>query len=335
LEVDYADLGKFMSKFEATTVSSQKTITTTPTSATAVSCISTSVPKVEDEPVIPTTEEEPTGFYIDTKQSPVQDSSTSTNHIAVEHPSTGILGDDDDDDDEIIVYVAPHPRISKVASHTQSSSDATTLPPAADTDLVAAPVHQNMYDAPQAPALPPKPELKLWPEPVPLQLFPKDIVVPTLSPAPAPAPSFKDFSFSRLSSPSKPTHRARWPRHTARRKAKFSLRGAMRAEASLRELDPRQAEQRRGDSDVDWGGSTSGIADVEDNEEDGGMLVDPDIGASAMVSFAQSMGIVGQAHVSAGDLEDEERIRLEDADEEEGNESTSGARRGRHGVGVG
>ena len=99
----------------------------------------------------------------------------------------------------------------------------------------------------------------------------------------------------------------------------------MRAEASLRELDPRQSEQRRGDSDVDWGGSTSGIADVEDNGEDGGMLVDPDIGTSAMVSFARSMDVTGQAHVSAGDLEDEERIRLEDADEEEeDNESTNG-----------
>ncbi len=55
--------------------------------------------------------EEPTGFYIDTKPLPVQDSSISTNDIAVEHPSTGILGEDigKDDDDEIIVYVTPYP----------------------------------------------------------------------------------------------------------------------------------------------------------------------------------------------------------------------------------
>jgi len=44
-----------------------------------------------------------------------------------------------------------------------------------------------------------------------------------------------------------------------------------------------------------------------------------------MVSFARSMGVAGQAHVSAGDLEDEERIRLEDADEEEDNESATGS----------
>ncbi|KAH8999976.1 hypothetical protein EDB86DRAFT_3101404 [Lactarius hatsudake] len=42
-------------------------------------------------------------------------------------------------------------------------------------------------------------------------------------------------------------------------------------------------EQRRGDSGVDWGGSTLGVAEVEDSEEDdnGGMLVDQEIGTDA------------------------------------------------------
>jgi hypothetical protein len=40
-------------------------------------------------------------------------------------------------------------------------------------------------------------------------------------------------------------------------------------------------------------GCGPGRLDIEDNEEDGGMLVDPDIGASAMVSFAQSIGVAG------------------------------------------
>jgi len=93
---------------------------------------------------------------------------------------------------------------------------------------------------------------------------------------------------------------------------------AIQAEATLRELDPRRAEQRRGDSDVDWGGSTSGLAEVEDSEEDnGGMLMDQDIGVDAMTTFVRSMGVGGQARVSAGDLEDKVRIRLEDADKEE------------------
>ncbi|KAH9171170.1 hypothetical protein EDB89DRAFT_2071075 [Lactarius sanguifluus] len=95
-------------------------------------------------------------------------------------------------------------------------------------------------------------------------------------------------------------HRVRWPRRTARRKAErnmmFGLFGGIQAEATLRELDPRRVEQRRGDSDVDWGGSTSGVGEVEDSDDDdGGML----------------------AHISTGDLEDEARIRLEDADEDE------------------
>jgi len=71
----------------------------------------------------------------------------------------------------------------------------------------------------------------------------------------------------------------RWPRGIAHRKAErnaiFGSFGAIRAEATLRELDPRRSEQRRGDSDVDWDGSMSRVAEVEDSEEgDGGMLVD-------------------------------------------------------------
>ncbi len=73
-----------------------------------------------------------------------------------------------------------------------------------------------------------------------------------------------------------------------------------------------------GDSDVDWGDSTSAVAEAEDSDEvDGGMLVGQDIEADAMAAFVRSMGVAGQAHVSAGDLEDEARIRLEDADEDD------------------
>ncbi|KAH9032423.1 hypothetical protein EDB85DRAFT_2145544 [Lactarius pseudohatsudake] len=315
LEIDYADLGRFMNEIEATAASSKNTKTTIPAAAIAATSIATSV-QDDNQPVLTTIEEGPTGFYIDTRPSPVQDSSTSTNDIAVEHPGPGILGEDigEDDDDEIIVYVAPHPRNGKLPSvHTQSLLDAKT-PPSSGPASVAAPVHQKTDDAPHAPALPPEPEPKLWPEPVPKANVP--------APAPAPALAFKDFSFSLLSSSPKPTyHRARWPRRIARRKAErnrmFGSFGAMRAEATLRELDPRRAEQRRGDSDVDWGGSTSGLAEVEDSEDDGGMLVDEDIKADAMAAFVRSMGAAGQAHISAGDLEDEERIRQEDADEDE------------------
>lgn len=316
LEIDYADLGKFMSEIEVATAS-KKTKTTTPAAVTAAIATATTLQKDDSLLAVTPAVEEPPGFYIDTKPSPVQDSSTPTNVIAVEHHSTAILGEVIDEDEEIIVYVAPHPRNSKLASaQTQTSPDAKTPPPAAVIDPVAIPIHQKPYEAPHTPPPPPKLDPVLWPE-----TFPKDVVVPAPSPAPAPAPAFKDFSFSHISKSPKATHRVRRIRHStlrkAERNAKFSLRGAMREEATLRELDPRRAEQRRGDSDVDWGGSTSG------NEEGRGMLVDQDIGVDVMAAFVRSMGVAGQAQVSTGDLDDEARIRLEDADEE--NESASGS----------
>ncbi|KAI9465380.1 hypothetical protein BJY52DRAFT_1221034 [Lactarius psammicola] len=328
LEIDYTDLGNFVNEIEAAAASSMKMKTATPAAATAATDIAMSVQKDEYQPVVTAIEEEPTGFYIDTKPSPVQDSSISTNDIADEHCNTGILGEDigEDDDEEIIVYVASHPRNGKLASaHTQSFPPyATTLPPAAGPAPVEAPAHQKKYDSPHTPYLPSEPELKLWPERVP-----KDIIVP--SPAPAPALAFKDSSFSLLSNSPKAMHRFRRPRRIAHwgaeRNAMFGSFGAIQAEATLRELDPRGAESRRSDSDVDWGGSTSGLADVEESgEDDGRMLVDQDIKADAMVAFVRSMGLTGKAHVSAGDLEDEARIRLEDVDEdEEENEGASGS----------
>ena len=105
----------------------------------------------------------------------------------------------------------------------------------------------------------------------------------------------------------------------------FGSFGMIQAEATLCKLDPRQAEERCGDSDVDWGGSMLGLAKVKDSEEDnGGMLVDQDIGVDVMTAFIRSMGIGGQTHVSAGDLEDDVRIRLEDTDEEESASGSDG-----------
>ncbi|KAH9036932.1 hypothetical protein EDB84DRAFT_1560794 [Lactarius hengduanensis] len=168
------------------------------------------------------TEEGPTDFYIDTKLSPVSDSSTSTDDIAVEHPSTGILGEDigGDDDDKIVVY-------------TQKR----LLPPTLSLSLCLSIRKRTIL---RTPALPPVSELKLWPA------VPKGDIVPAPSPVPVPVQAFKKISFSLLSSSPKPRHRASWPRRTAVRKA----------------------EQRRGDSDVDWGGSTSEwVVEVEVSDD--------------------------------------------------------------------
>ncbi|KAH9069789.1 hypothetical protein EDB83DRAFT_2314156 [Lactarius deliciosus] len=68
------------------------------------------------------------------------------------------------------------------------------------------------------------------------------------------------------------------------------------AEATLHELDPRHAEQHRGDSDVDWG--DSGVAEVEDSEEDNdkGMLVDQDTGTDVKAAFVRIMGVARRAY---------------------------------------
>jgi hypothetical protein len=90
------------------------------------------------------------------------------------------------------------------------------------------------------------------------------------------------------------------------RYATFGSFGAIRAENALSKVDPRVTEQRRGDSDVDWGGSTS-----EESADDGGMLVDQDIDAHAMEVFVKGMSTSGMVHASADDLGDGERIRAE------------------------
>ena len=98
----------------------------------------------------------------------------------------------------------------------------------------------------------------------------------------------------------------------------FGSFGALRAEAALREVDLQWDEQRRGDSDVDWGGSAS-----EGSLEDGGMLVDHDVDVSVMKAFVRGMGIEGLAQVTSDDLEDKARIRAEDDEEKKSDGESS------------
>ncbi|KAH9174130.1 hypothetical protein EDB89DRAFT_2228374, partial [Lactarius sanguifluus] len=112
-----------------------------------------------------------------------------------------------------------------------------------------------------------EPELKFWSKPVP-----RNVVVPMPAPAPAPVLAFKNFSFSLLPSPPKPTHRAR------------------EGGARLR-VDLQRVTRRRGGSDVDRGGLTLLVAEVEDSEEDdnGDMLVDQVIEADAVTAAPWSL----------------------------------------------
>ena len=158
--IDYKNLGKYVSELEAAAASSKKANTVTAAATTTPTSTATGLQKDDSQPVVTATVEAPLIFYINTKPSAVQDSSASTNDIAVEHPGTAILGEDVDEGEEIIVYVAPHPRNSKLASaHTPSSApDKKTLPPASVTDPVATSVPQETPDAPRTPSPPPEPE---------------------------------------------------------------------------------------------------------------------------------------------------------------------------------
>ncbi|KAI9450305.1 hypothetical protein BJY52DRAFT_1215537 [Lactarius psammicola] len=108
---------------------------------------------------------------------------------------------------EIIVYVAPHPEMANSLPYNLPLRTQNHFPPA--------PVAE--------------PEPKLWPEPG-LEPEPTDVVVP------APAPAFKNFSFSLSSSPKLTAHRP----PEGELNAMFGSFGAIRAEVTLRELDPRQ-----------------------------------------------------------------------------------------------
>jgi hypothetical protein len=84
LEIDYADLGKFMTEFEVAAASSKKTTTDTLVAATTAAGTPTTLPKDDSHLVVTAIVEESPGFYIDTMPSPVEDSPTSTDNIAVE-----------------------------------------------------------------------------------------------------------------------------------------------------------------------------------------------------------------------------------------------------------
>jgi len=99
-----------------------------------------------------------------------------------------------------------------------------------------------------------------------------------------------------------------------------------------KEKDPRESEQRRGDSDVNWGDSSSD----EDGERAGAMDElssgigamdiddDADVTLEAMQNFVKSMSAEGSRHVTMDDVADIERMRLEDAEEDEQGSADAG-----------
>ena len=300
LEIDFTDLGKVMNEVESLEAAAAFLKKTT----------STNAENPENQAIMMTVGELNKGVCIKDMSSRQRHSHPPTNPIPVEHPKTRTL-DDMDEDDEIIVYIAPYPRNGKLApSPIQSSSAAAaSLPPA-----VSGPVStdEETCGPPHVATSPAEPSLQFNPAPSP-------------SPTPSPPLKLADTSPCVISGSSDLASRARGARHIPRRMsqyAKFGSFGAIRAEAALREVDPRRDEQRRGDSDVDWGDSMS-----EGSSDDGGMLVDQDVDPYAMGVFVKGMSTSGITHVSADDVEDEAKIRAEEEREEE-DDGESGAESG-------
>ncbi|KAJ3508528.1 hypothetical protein NLJ89_g5705 [Agrocybe chaxingu] len=279
-------------------------------------------------------------FFIDTAPTPIPTELAPTGHS----PPTVLL----DDDDDIIVYVAPHPR--NTTHETKEDTPEATTGPQPDTS------HFSPYARPGA--LPSQPEAASSSSANP----------PPPPPIPEP-PSLSSiaFSFSKTATPARlatppistPRQAKIWKRKRERgfaRKKKgkltsFGAFGAMREEALLHNRDPRRAERRKGDSDLEWGDTdddetaddveevfaslrdVNGDAKVDtkgkgkardDNsslknaEEDvHGMDIDPDMqmDLTAMKSFVG--GLLGSSagqHTTMADIVDAAVMQIEDED---------------------
>ena len=294
-EIDFMDLGRILDEIEVEAASSKYD-----------AC--TSIKMIEDQTATTSVEESFMGDRIDIKSSPLQGSLPRADRIPVERPDTHILGEDVDDDDDFIVYVAPNPRKGMQLSSSVPSFSApvVTIPPLADSEPVSGQVQQGTNDLPSPTASPAEPTLEH---------------ISTPSTKLSPVLTSGDVPNTALSGSSRSVRRVRRPPRVSKRRVKrhvtFGSFGAIRAEAALREVDPQRDEQRRGDSDVDWGGSTS-----EESLEDEGMLMDHDVDVYSMEAFVKGMSIAGSAQVTADDFEDEARIRAED--EEKSDDESAG-----------
>lgn len=132
-----------------------------------------------------------------------------------------------------------------------------------------------------------------------------------------------DVSFSFRSTTSKLTrrfHPTRTPRSLIKTRLRrkplrgsFGTFGARLEEEHLHEVDPRESERRRGDSDLDWGdGSDTKDAVDELSTGVGDMQIDDDLDVNAMASFVQSMSAEGSRQVTMDDIADTQLMADED-----------------------
>ncbi|KAI0661398.1 hypothetical protein C8Q70DRAFT_1052478 [Cubamyces menziesii] len=302
-EVDFADIGRLQAEVDAAAATQKDEATTTQVVAV----------------------EESASFFIDT--TPAHVFQSNGNMHAPADQSQGVLGEADDDD-EVIVYVAPHPRRDRAAPAPQSWPSPAL--PTSSTSIITgltigSPLPTEVDDVPSRTTAVTLELGTLYPEePRPPQQV---ISAPDPSELPPP-PSFDSVSFSFEKTTAKKQtrrlHPVGTPRSLLKRSRKprrksirgFSAYGAMHEEAQLHEVDPRREEQRRGDSDVNWGDSDSDDGVEELSTGLGGMEIDDSISLSAMKAFVHSMSAEGSRHVTMDDVADAERMRTEDAEKQ-------------------
>lgn len=243
-------------------------------------------------------------FVVDPNPSTAADSGDIT-FTAISNSSQplGTEGPGSPGDDEIIVYEAPNPRSGRVSPFVASSSSTVEKP--SGSSNTAGSVNSSF-----------------------------------ILPATAP-PSFDEFSFSfgaivKAAESNRQciqnvTPRARritkkqrqLIRKPGKSKARggFGAYGAMLQEIHLHDEESDLTSERRQGSDIDWGDADSDVDKVSSSL--GAMSIDSNIDQEAYKTFVTGMSGDGMAHTRIDDLEDAEKLRIEDEeDEEEGSEQS-------------
>ena len=289
------------------------------------------LPNATTQPII-VDQPEPQSFHIDLEPTPVSATMAPENQL----PSS--LQNDDDDDD-IIVYVAPHPRnisiqdVEPVPQAEPSSADVV------DTSLFFTPYVSTVTMSAASAS-----SSTYIPEPASISSFSFSFSQSTQGGKGTPAKTSARLYVPPVTTPrqAKAWKRKRGLTKRKRGKSFFGAFGAMREEAELHNGNPKRAERRRGDSDLDWGdtddedvhgvdvveeglqgilGSTKqGLdkgkgkeSDVEDYEAEHGMEVDSDVDIATMQSFVGGLlGPDAGQHVTMDDIRDGEIMKMED-----------------------
>ncbi|KAJ7502588.1 hypothetical protein B0H11DRAFT_2223502 [Mycena galericulata] len=230
-------------------------------------------------------------FYIDTTPTPVMPAPGGVESALAPlnaYPSPTYP------DDEVIVYVAPHPRAGRILSPSPPPAP-VVVPSLSTTSILTGTTLVRPTTPPPAPPFASVSAFGFTPSP-------KKIVRKQ-------APVFTVQAHAKARTKARALAR----RVERRGRPAFGAFGAQVAEAQLRGRDPRRDEQRRGDSDVDWGDEDNG---PEEEEVANGMDVDVEFHGAAMRRFAMGMSAEGGQFVTMDDIEDELRMREEDAGRE-------------------